>query len=126
MRDLQRLIRTATSHGPNVGIYAERLLDHHLPWTAMRQVYRLLGLVKRYGEDPEDTACSRALDLDAVSVAKIASMLQRATESTPAPPPQAASGVVSARFARDRGEYRRTKPSWTTVIGGGATTEADK
>ena len=49
MRDLTRLIATAAGHGPNVGIYAERLLDHDLPWTRMRQVYRLLGLVKRYG-----------------------------------------------------------------------------
>jgi hypothetical protein len=29
----------------------------------MRQVYRLLGLV-RYGPGPVDTACGRALDLD--------------------------------------------------------------
>lgn len=127
MRDLHRLIRTATGHGPNVGIYAERLLDHQLPWTKMRQVYRLLGLVKRYGAAPVDTACSRALDLDVVSVAKIASMLERATENTLAPPPRAASGVVSARFARDPGEYRRAKPSWMTVIdGGAAATEAEK
>ena len=49
MRDLHRLIATAAGHGPNIGIYAERLLDHDLPWTKMRQVYRLLGLVKRYG-----------------------------------------------------------------------------
>ena len=30
----------------------------------MRQVYRLLGLVRRYGPGPVDTACARALDLD--------------------------------------------------------------
>ena len=92
MRDLTRLIATATAHGPNVGIYAERLLDHDLPWTKMRQVYRLLGLVKRYGADPVDTACGRALDLDVVSVSKIAAMLERATENAQAPPPRAASG----------------------------------
>ncbi|EUA35800.1 integrase core domain protein [Mycobacterium xenopi 3993] len=49
MRDLTRLIATAAGHGADIGIYAERLLDHQLPWTRMRQVYRLLGLVKRYG-----------------------------------------------------------------------------
>ncbi len=121
MRDLQRLISAATGHGPNVGVYAERLLDHDLPWTKMRQVYRLLGLVKCYGAEPTDTACGRALDLDVVSVAKIASMLERATENTPAPAPRAASGIAPARFARDPGEYRRPKPSWMTVIDGGAT-----
>ena len=106
MRDLDRLIATAAGHGPNIGIYAERLLDHDLPWTRMRQVYRLLGLVKRYGADPVDTACGRALDLDVVSVTKIAAMLEKATENTPAPPPRAASGLAPARFARDPREYR--------------------
>ena len=108
MRDLTRLIGTAAGHGPNIGIYAERLLDHDLPWTRMRQVYRLLGLVKRYGSAPIDTACGRALDLDVVSVTKIAAMLEKATENTPAPPPRAASGLAPARFARDPGEYRVT------------------
>ena len=121
MRDLQRLITAAAGHGPNVGIYAERLLDHDLPWTKMRQVYRLLGLTKRYGSGPTDTACERALDLDVVAVAKIASMLERATENTtPAPAPRAASGVASARFARDPAEFRRATPPWLTVIDGGA------
>jgi transposase len=125
MRDLARLIATATGHGTNVGIYAERLLDHDLPWTKMRQVYRLLGLVKRYGAEPTDTACGRALDLDVVSVTKIAAMLAKATENTPAPPPRAASGLAPARFARDPGEYRPAssrpaKPDWMTIIDGGA------
>jgi transposase len=125
MRDLTRLIATATGHGTNVGIYAERLLDHQLPWTRMRQVYRLLGLVKRYGAAPTDTACGRALDLDVVSVTKIAAMLAKATENTPTPPPRAASGLAPARFARDPGEYRPArsrpaKPDWMTIIDGGA------
>ena len=36
----------------------------------MRQVYRLLGLVRRYGPGPAETACARALDLDVVYVTK--------------------------------------------------------
>ena len=126
MRDLTRLIATATGHGPNIGIYAERLLDNDLPWTRMVQVYRLLGLVKRYGPDPVDTACGRALDLDVVSVSKITAMLEKATENTPAPPPRAASGLAPARFARDPREYRPTgasrpaRPDWMTIIDGGA------
>jgi transposase len=104
MRDLDRLIAAARRHGPDVGIYAQRLLDDPLPWTRMRAVYRLLGLARRYGDHPVDTACSKALEVDVVSVTKIASMLERATEHTPAPPPRpvAASG---GRFARDPGEY---------------------
>ncbi len=128
MRDVTALIATAAGHGPHIGIYAERLLDHNLPWTRMRQVYRLLGLVKRYGPDPVDTACERALDLDVVAVTKIAAMLAKAIENTPIPPPRAASGLAPARFARDPGEYRPTRPAgagtprpdWMTLIDGGA------
>ena len=82
MRDVARLVATAAAHGANVGIYAERLLDHELPWTKMRQVYRLLSLVKRYGAAPTDTACGRALDLDVISVAKIAAMLEKPPRTT--------------------------------------------
>ena len=120
LRDVARLVATAAQHGPNVGIYAERLLDHDLPWTKMRQVYRLLGLVKRYGARPTDTACGRALDLDVVSVAKIAAILEKATENTPTPPPRAASGLAPARFSRDAAEYQTKRPHWMTVIDGGA------
>ena len=48
----------------------------------MRTVYRLQGLVRRYGAERVEQACSLSLDLDVVSVNKIASMLERATEST--------------------------------------------
>ena len=114
MRDVASLARLARRHGDNVGVYAERLLDTDLPWTKMRQVYRLLGLVRRYGPGPVDTACARALDLDVVNVTKIASMLEKATENTPPPPPPAVA--ATARFARDPGEYR---PTQLTLIPGG-------
>jgi hypothetical protein len=103
MRDLHRLIDLAHRHGTNVGIYAERLLDDPLPWTRMRMVYRLLGLVRRHGPEPVDAACSRALDLDVVSVTKIASMLDKATETATMPAPRPAP--ATARFARDPGEF---------------------
>lgn len=104
LRDLDRLAAAARRHGQNVGIYADRLLDDPLPWTKMRAVYRLLGLARRYGDTAVDTACGKALDLDVVSVTKIASMLERAAEKTPTPAarPVAAAG---GRFARDPGEY---------------------
>lgn len=124
MRDLTRLIAIATGHGADIGIYAERLLDHQLPWTRMRQVYRLLGLVKRYGPGPVNAACGRSLELDVISVSKIAAMLHKATENCPAEAPRAATGLAPARFARDPGEYRpqsRQRPDWLHVIDGGTT-----
>ena len=104
LRDLTRLIGVCTGHGSNIGIYAERLLDDPLPWTRMRAVYRLLGLVRRYGDGPVEAACSTALGLDVVSVTKIDSMLAKATENTvPALP--GGQSVAGARFARDPAEY---------------------
>jgi transposase len=117
MRDVASLAAGARRHGDAVGVYADRLLDTDLPWTKMRQVYRLLGLVRRYGPGPVDTACQRALDLDVVSVTKIASMLEKATENTPLPPHPAAA--ATARFARDPAEYR---PVQLTLIPGGKET----
>jgi hypothetical protein len=70
----------------------------------MRAVYRLLGLARRYGDQAVDTACGKALEVDVVSVTKIASMLQRATENNPGPAPRPAA-AGAARFARDPGEY---------------------
>ena len=112
MRDLARLIGDCAVHGENIGIYAERLLDDPLPWTRMRAVYRLLGLVRRYGPEPVEAACATALDLDVVSVTKIAAMLAKATETTP-PTLPAAAGITGGRFARDNTEYLTTRPAMT-------------
>ena len=71
----------AAAHGPAVGAYAAALLDIPLPWTRMRQVYALLGLVKRWGPARVDAACARALEAEAVSVSLIGRMLERATEN---------------------------------------------
>jgi hypothetical protein len=113
MRDIEHLASVARGHGEHIGVYAGRLLDSDLPWTKMRQVYRLLGLVRRYGPGPVDAACARALEVDVVNVTKIASMLEKATENTPLPPPPAAA--TAARFARDPAEYR---PVQLTLIPG--------
>src|SRR5215472_11330045 len=107
MRDVASLAKTARRHGDSIGVYAERVLDTDLPWTKMRQVYRLLGLVRRYGPGPVDQACARALEVDVVNVTKIASMLEKATENTPPPPRPAVA--AAARFARDPAEYRATQ-----------------
>jgi transposase len=116
LRDVAALAAAARRHGDAIGVYAGRLLDTDLPWTKMRQVYRLLGLVRRYGPGPVDTACQRALDLDVVNVTKIASMLEKATENTPPAPRPAAA--ATARFARDPAEYRAGGTQLTLLPGG--------
>lgn len=114
LRDLARLIASCAAHGPNIGIYAERILDDPLPWTRMRTVYRLQGLVRRYGAQRVEQACSLSLDLDVVSVTKIASMLERATESTTPALPRAV-GHTSTRFARNPSEFTSV-PTPLTVV----------
>lgn len=100
LRDLDHLRRLAAGHGPAVGDYAAALLDIPLPWTKMRQVYALLGLVKKWGPERVNAACARALDAEAVNVGLIGRMLERGTENTPIQPALPGT-VVSARFARD-------------------------
>ena len=105
MRDVEHLKAMAAAHGPAIGAYAAVLLDTPLPWTRMRQVYALVGLVKRWGAERVDAACARAIDAEAVSGVKlIGRMLERATERErtvePTPPP-----APPGRFARDAGHF---------------------
>ena len=104
MRDLERLQRNADKHGQHIGIYVFRLLDDQLPWTRMRAVYRLLNLVRRYDAASVDAACRTALELDVVSVTKIAAMLAKALETTP-PELPAAAGHPAGRF-EEPGTFR--------------------
>ncbi|HEX3189293.1 MAG TPA: hypothetical protein VHS30_05835 [Streptosporangiaceae bacterium] len=117
MRDVASLARAARRHGDAIGAYADQLLDTDLPWTKMRQVCRLLGLVRRYGPGPVETARARALEFDVVNVTKIASMLEKATENA-APPPRPAAAAAAARFARDPAEYRPRNIQLTLIDGG--------
>ncbi|MFT3852037.1 MAG: hypothetical protein QM733_04765 [Ilumatobacteraceae bacterium] len=103
MRDIAHLQRLAAGHGPAVGAYAAAVLDTPLPWTKMRQVYALLGLVKKWGPDKVNTACQRALDAETVSVALIGRMLERATENDQ--PDQPPAPPVATRFARNPAEF---------------------
>lgn len=107
MRDLDKLQRLAAGHGPAIGTYATVLLDVPLPWTKMRQVYALLGLVKKWGPDRVNTACERALEAEAVNVGLIGRMLERGTENGDSVPVQQAlpGTVITARFARDDSHF---------------------
>jgi transposase len=114
LRDLDALRRLAAGHGPAIGRFADALLDHPLPWTKMRQVYALLGLVKKWGPDRVETACASALEHEAVNVGLIGRMLARATENTTTPAAAAPAGdVVTPRFARDPDEFAVDRPTGT-------------
>ena len=107
-RDLESLGRMAAEHGEAIGIYAAALLDNPLPWTKMRQVYRLLGLVKKWGAARVESACRRALDAEALDVNLVSRMLERAREDAE-PDARPDTVIVSGRFARDPSEFAATK-----------------
>jgi hypothetical protein len=129
LRDLDGLARRAAGYGEHVGAYATAILEHPLPWTKMRQVYRLLGLARRHGAAETDTACARALEVDVVNAGLIERMLTRglagvetmtrcqsmapdepgALSETAAD--QAAVVPAAGRFARDPGEFSTRRPS---------------
>jgi hypothetical protein len=125
MRDLDHLRRLAAAEGTAIGAYADSLLDTPLPWTKMRQVYALLGLVKRWGPDRVEAACVRALEAEAVSVPLIARMIERATENQPVSTRTATRVGRPPRFARDPGHFATQKPSNHKAHPGQQTLEAE-
>jgi transposase len=104
MRDINHLINIAYGHGPAIGTYTEAVLDHPLPWTKMRQAYRLLGLVKKWGENRVEQACAKALEAEAINVNLISRMIERATEDS-APEVPIQPKLIKGRFARDASEF---------------------
>jgi hypothetical protein len=94
----------AAGHGEAVGAYAGALLDIPLPWTKMRQVYALLGLVKKWGPERVEAACASALEHEAVNVGLIGRMLERGTEHTSIQPSLPGT-IITGRFARDAGHF---------------------
>jgi hypothetical protein len=109
LRDVAALERAATQHGPAIGAYARALLAVPLPWTRMRRVYALLGLVKRYGAARVEAMCQLALAAELVDVTRLKRMLALAT-----PPPAdapALRALAGARYLRPVTEYVLVRPT---------------
>jgi len=104
-RDVDQLVSLASGHGEAIGIYATALLDNPLPWTKMRQVYRLIGLVSKWGAPRVEKACQRALDAEAVDVNLVSRMLARAREDTEPGAPPPVSVLTQGRFSRSPAEF---------------------
>jgi hypothetical protein len=107
MRDLARLQAMAASHGQAIGVYATALLDVPLPWTRMRSVYALLGLVKKWSAERVEAACASALDHEVVNVGLIGRMLERGGQNVTVQPALPGT-VIPARFARDPAHFTVT------------------
>jgi transposase len=111
-RDVASLTRLAAAHGSSVAKYAAAILDTPLPWTKMRQVYRLVGLGEKWGSLRLDQACQRALEAEAVDVNLVSRMLERAREDKEPDTVPGIPGdgvVVQGRFQRDASEFSSKK-----------------
>jgi hypothetical protein len=104
LRDIEYLKGQARRHGDAVGRFAEALLESDLPWTRMRQVYALLGLVRRYGAERVAAACRTALDAGMVDARRLGRLLELATPA-PLEPTSASVVPLPARFLRSPRQY---------------------
>jgi len=83
-------------HGAAIVCFARHALEGPFPWTGMRSVYALLGLMRRYGERRVEQTCRLALDAPMYDVRRLGRILQAApavarttppSPATPAPAP---------------------------------------
>jgi transposase len=106
LRDVAYLQRLAAEHGEPIGRYATALLDTDLPWTRMRQVYALLGLVKRYGAERVAPACEKALDAEIINTRRLERIITRgATPAAPAPASPPAQVISLGRYLRPASQF---------------------
>ena len=103
MRNVDALRRQADAAGEVIGRYAAALLDSPLPWTRMRRVYALLGLVRPYSAVRVTEACAIALNADMLDVHRLKRMLEQGVVAPPATPP--ARVIPLARYLRPATQY---------------------
>jgi transposase len=104
LRNVDALRRQAATAGVAVGEYAAALLEGPLPWTRMRRVYALLGLVRRYGAERVNAACATALAADMLDVHRLKRMLALAVPPAPAAAP-ATRVIAQPRYLRPTQQY---------------------
>jgi hypothetical protein len=105
-RDAQALVNRAKSHGAAIGELATRLLaSSPLPWTRMRQLYMLLGLVKRYGAFRVDETCAACVAADAIDVFRVDRMLKLAVPLPTSEPVLAPVIPLPSRHLRPASDY---------------------
>jgi hypothetical protein len=105
MRDIDFLKHQAESHGEHIGQLAAIILDGPLPWTRMRRVYALLGLVRKYGDKRVDEACGTALDFEMHDVRRLQRMLKNGAALPPITRPESTKVIPLARYLRPASQY---------------------
>lgn len=105
LRNVDALRAQAASVSKGVGQYAAALLDSPLPWTRMRRVYALLGLVRRYGAARVTEVCATALAADMLDVKRLQRMLELAVTAVPAAASVGTRVLPRPRYLRPARQY---------------------
>ena len=117
LRDVHYLQSQASACGPMTGRFAAAVLAVPLPWTRMRRVYALLGLVRKYGAPRVEPACASAVAAEMYSVPRLKAMLEHAAAAPAVPPPAPAP---AARYLRPALQYAlRLVPAPIAEVGHG-------
>ena len=103
-RNVTALHRQAASYGDAIGRCAAALLEGPLPWTRMRRVYALLGLVRRYGAPRVNDVCATAVAVDMLEVSRLKRMLELAVPG-PLAATSASRVAPPARYLRPASQY---------------------
>ncbi len=98
LRDEGFLAKQARGHDEMIGDFADRLLEGRAPWTRMRRVAALLGLVRRFGVDRVRNACRMALDVEMHDFDRLRRMVEQTT--TPPDNRPLARVIPIARYLR--------------------------
>jgi hypothetical protein len=103
-RDAEALINRARSHGAAIGEFAQKMFAASpLPWTRLRQLGMLHGLIKRFGPRRVDETCAIAIAADMTDIFRLERMLKVA--AAPAPPPEPVRVLPIGRYLRPATDY---------------------
>ncbi len=99
-RDANFFVQKAREQGKHVGLFAEALAAKPLPWRRLRELFKLLGLGRKYGARL-DASCKTALDADMVDVYRLADLVRLDTRLEP----PTAQVIPLARYLRPSSQY---------------------
>jgi transposase len=99
-RDADFFVQKAREQGKHVGLFAEALAAKPLPWRRLRELFKLLGLGRKYGARL-DASCKTALDAGMVDVYRLADLVRLDTRLEP----PTAQVIPLARYLRPSSQY---------------------
>jgi transposase len=116
LRSTDAVVRRATTLGPSVEAFAQKLFEGPLPWAKLRAGQKLISLGERYGGERLDAACQRSLAYDLVDVRRLQRILLQALDHEP-PVEEETGTPLGSRFARPGSAFDRHQPAFQETTG---------